>query len=146
MNARIAAFLLLCATLATGGCATEGISIPIGEQRFSPTDPAGIALLISEPSRPHVVVAMVEGVASTDDYLSEARTQAAAIEAMRKEAARVGANAVLLTGKATEANGSTTVANGALGPGYFTAVATTMGFQKIRIAGTAIRYTGEAPQ
>lgn len=136
-----AALLALLAMSTIAGCATEGTSIPIGEQRFAPTDPARLVLLMSEPSRAHAVVAMVEGVAATDDYFgSEAKTQAAAIEAMRKEAARLGAHAVVLSGKSNEASGAITTGNGIVSGGYFTATATTMGFQKIRVAGTAIRY------
>lgn len=136
--------LVILALLTMGaiaGCATEGTSIPIGEQRFAPTDPVSLVLLTSEPSRAHTVVAMVEGVAATDDYFgSEAKTQAAAVQAMRKEAARLGAHAVVLSGKSSEASAAITTGNGIVSGGYFTATATTMGFQKIRVAGKAIRY------
>jgi hypothetical protein len=135
------------------GCATEGMSIPIGEaSNYAPTLPEQISILIAPPSRPHKIIALVDGVASTDDYLSVARTQAAALDAMKKEAARLGANAIVLTGKGstpyaqvttttgTASASAVTVGDGAFGSGFFNATSTTMGFQKIQISGTAIRY------
>lgn len=150
---RIIATLLICAA-GLSGCATEGMSIPIGEaSNFPPTVPEQISMLLAPPSKPHRVIALVDGVASTDDYLSVARTQAAALDAMKKEAARLGANAIVLTGKGSTpyaqvttttgtANASAVaVGDGVLGSGFFNSTSTTMGFQKIQVSGTAIRYT-----
>ena len=139
----------------SAGCSTAGTSIPIGEQPQGvvATDPATITLLVEPPSRSHSIVALVEGVAATDDYFTEARTQAAALEAMKKEAARLGANAIVLTGKGKEPYGQiviantsanatgTAVGNTAFVSGHATTFAQSIGFEKIRFAGTAIRYT-----
>lgn len=150
----IVSMVLALGTAGISGCATEGMSIPIGEaSNYAPTLPEQISMLIAPPSRPHRIIALVDGVASTDDYLSVARTQAAALEAMKKEAARLGANAIVLTGKGSTPYAQVTtttgtadasavaVGDGAFGSGFFSATSTTMGFQKIQVSGTAIRYT-----
>ena len=142
---RLAVLALI--SLCFSGCATEGTSIPIGTAKnYAPTAPDGIVLLVAPPQQRHEIIALVEGVASTDDYLSEKRTQDAAIEAMRKEAARLGANAIVLTSKGTEPYAQVTTGTGAAfgggaGNAYFSSVSQTMGWQKIRIGGTAVRYT-----
>lgn len=151
--------LSVIATLVIGaaslsGCATEGMSIPIGEAgNYAPTTPEQVSMLVAPPSRAHRIIALVDGVASTDDYLSVSRTQAAAVEAMKKEAARLGANAIVLTGKGSTPYAQVTtttgtananavaVGDGAVGSGFYSATSTTMGFQKIQVSGTAIRYT-----
>lgn len=86
------AAIIALAVVLCGGCATEGMSILIGESHnYAPTNPESIAILLTAPDQPHEVIALVEGVAATDDYWgSETRTQQAAIDAMRKEAARLG--------------------------------------------------------
>ena len=146
--------LITIAAAVSAGCSTAGTSIPIGEQPQGvvATDPATITLLVEPPARPHNIVALVEGVAATDDYFTEARTQAAALEAMKKEAARLGANAIVLTGKGREPYGQMVIANSSANAsgtvvgnsvalsGYSTTVAQSVGWQKIRFAGTAIRY------
>lgn len=146
--------VLLGLLLTASGCATEGMSIPIGAQRsLAPTNPDEILMLIEPPAKAHEIIALVEGVASTDDYLTERRTQDAAVKAMKKEAARLGANAIVLTGKGREPYAQVTVGggsgtayahavgNGAFGSAYFSSTSTTMGWQKIRIGGSAIRFT-----
>lgn len=148
----IATLVISAASLS--GCATEGMSIPIGEAgNYAPTTPDRISMLVAPPSTPHKIIALVDGVASTDDYLSVSRTQAAAVDAMKTEAARLGANAIVLTAKGstpyaqvtttTGAGNASVVAAGdrAFGSGYFNSTSTTMGFQKIQVSGTAIRYT-----
>lgn len=145
--------LTLAAAL-VAGCSTTGTSVPIGEQRFSPTAADDIVLLVAPPEREHTIIALVEGEAATDDYLSKARTEAAALQAMRTEAARLGAHAIVLTGKgtrpygqvgiATTTGGATAIAPGAIS-GYSTTVTTGVGWEKITFSGTAIRYVG-APE
>jgi len=147
------ALILAFATL-LGACSTAGTSIKIGEAgAFPPTDPNSIVLLIEPPQKKHRIIALVEGVAATDDYFTKARTEAAAIEAMKKEAARIGANAIVLAGKGTKPYGQVTVGNsvdsaygygtaaGFNASGYATTVSSTMGWEKITFSGTAIRYT-----
>lgn len=107
---------------------------------------------LEPPQKKHKVVALVEGVAATDDYFTKAKTEAAAITAMKEEAARIGANAIVLTGKGTQPTvgnstgpvyGSAT-ATGFNANAYATTVSSAMGWEKITFSGTAIRYTDEA--
>lgn len=137
--------------LSTAACSTTGTSVKIGEGTFAPTDPAAIVLLVEAPAREHAVIALVEGEAATDDYLSKARTEAAAIDAMREEAARIGAHAIVLTGKGvrpygqvgiSNTTGGATVTPGAIS-GYSTTVSSGLGWEKITFSGTAIRYSDE---
>lgn len=135
--------------LALAGCSTSGSSILVGEGGPYPaTSPEQVTLLAAPPSRAHVSIALVEGVAATDDYFTRPRTEAAAVEALRKEAARIGANAVVLTGKASAPYGQVGYTSGTLTGGLPSAFysATTMvgGWEKITVSGTAIRYT-QAP-
>jgi hypothetical protein len=145
------AFVICIALI--GGCATEGMSIPIGMQRtFVPTNPDSVLILLGPPRQTHEIIALVEGVASTDDYLSERRTQDAAIKTMKKEAARLGATAIVLTAKGQEPYAQMSVASttgtayanaagdSAMGSAYYTTVRTTMGWQKMRVAGTAVWF------
>src|SRR5688572_5170658 len=93
---------LLCslAAAALAGCSTSGTSIPIGPAvSHTPTDPASVEILLEPPARGHTVIALVDGTAATDDYLTQARTQAAALTAMKKEAARLGSHAIVLTAR-----------------------------------------------
>lgn len=148
---------LLAATLVgVTACSTSGTSILIGEGgALPPTDPNSISLLIEPPQKKHTVIALVEGVAATDDYFTKAKTEAAAITAMKEEAARIGANAIVLAGKGTSPYGQVTVgnstgsaygsatANGFNANAYATTVISSMGWEKITFSGTAIRYTNE---
>lgn len=138
------------------GCSTSGTSILIGEGGARPsTDPSSISLLLDPPQRKHTVIALVEGVAATDDYFTKAKTEAAAITAMKEEAARIGANAIVLTGKGAQPYGQVTVgntassvygstiANGFNANAYATTVSSSIGWEKITFSGTAIRYADE---
>lgn len=147
---RIALSALIATTLLSA-CATEGTSILIGaNNQHPPIDPQKVIILLRPPETRHEIVALVEGVASTDDYLSEKRTQDAAVMAMKKEAAKLGAQAIVLTEKGRTPYAQMTVGNAfgsgtaatygqnAFGSSYFTSIGTTMGFEKIRVSGTAI--------
>lgn len=149
-------WFLLAAVISLVGCSTSGTSILIGEGGAYPsTDPNSITLLVQPPQRGHTIIALVEGVAATDDYFTKARTEAAAIEAMKKEAARIGANAIVLTGKGTKPYGQVTVGNtagsaysygtptGFNTSAYATSVSSSVGWEKITFNGTAIRYTDD---
>lgn len=148
--------LLLLSAIGLCACSTSGTSILVGEGGArSPTDPNSITLLIEPPQKKHTIIALVEGVAATDDYFTKAKTEAAAITAMKEEAARIGANAIVLTGKGTKPYGQVTVGNtvgSAYGYGtaagfsasaYATTVSSSMGWEKITFSGTAIRYTDD---
>jgi hypothetical protein len=139
--------LVFAALLA--GCSTSGTSVPIGVAgNFAPTQPGAVILLVAAPERKHEIIALVEGTAATDDYLTKAKTEAAAIEAMKNEAARLGAHAIVLTGKGSApygqigfatTSGSANVVGG-YASGYATTVGTSVGWEKITFSGTAIRY------
>ena len=123
------------------GCSTAGSSIPLGSGvHFSPTDPAKIEFLIEEPTRSHVKIALVEGTAATDDYFTAARTQAAALDAMKKEAARLGAQAIILTAKGSTPYGQIIIANTTGTAQFATTTGVGLGWEKITVSGTAIRY------
>jgi hypothetical protein len=54
--------LLLGFIVIASGCATEGMSIPIGAQRtLSATNPDEVLILIEPPGQAHEIVALVEG-------------------------------------------------------------------------------------
>lgn len=136
------------AVLALAACSTSGTSIQLGSGAYQPTSPDAVVLLAAPPESKHEVIALVEGVAATDDYFTRGRTQAAAVAALKKEAARIGAHAVVLTGKSTTPYGQVSVGSGTgsayvtgnMVNGYFTTTSTTMGWEKITISGHAIRY------
>lgn len=136
-------FLILTAIILpfSPGCSTAGSSIPLGTAaNFSPTDPAKIEFLIEEPTRPHVKIALVEGTAATDDYFTAARTQAAALDAMKKEAARLGAHAIILAAKGSTPYGQVIIANTTGTARFATTTGVGLGWEKITLSGTAIRY------
>lgn len=134
-------------------CSTSGTSVLIGEHgAFPPTDPNAIPLLLEPPQKKHTIIALVEGVAATDDYFTKAKTEAAAITAMKDEAARIGANAIVLTGKGSQPYGQVSVGNStatAYGSpssvsAYATTVSSSMSWEKITFSGSAIRYTEQS--
>lgn len=142
--------LLFAMLIGITACSTSGTSVLIGEDgAFPPTDPKSIPLLLEPPQKKHTIIALVEGVAATDDYFTKAKTEAAAITAMKEEAARIGANAIVLNGKGTQPYGQVSVGNSmasAYGSpasvnAYATTVSSSMGWEKITFSGTAIRYT-----
>ena len=148
--------LLLASVIGISACSTSGTSILIGEGGAQPaTEPSSITLLVEPPQRRHAIIALVEGVAATDDYFTKARTEAAAIAAMKEEAARIGANAIVLTGKGTKPYGQVTIGNavgsasgyasatGFNATAYATTVSSSLGWEKITFSGTAIRYFDE---
>lgn len=139
----------ILAVMALAACSTTGTSVPIGGKTFSPTPIEEVVLLAEPPDRPHEIIALVEGEAATDDYLTKAKTEAAAITAMREEAARIGAHAIVLTGKGTRPYGSVSITNGTAtvvtspgaASGFGSSVSTGLGWEKITFSGTAVRYT-----
>lgn len=151
-----ASVLLLALVVAlVSGCSTSGTSIPIGDGHpYSSTTPEGIVLLLEPPQRPHKVIALAEGVAATDDYFTKERTEAAALRAMREAAAKMGANAIVLTAKGSAPYGQSVITNSSATAtatpysisGYGTSVSTTMGWEKITFKGTAILYLNEEEQ
>lgn len=112
------AVILLCML----GCSTAGNSILLnGATTLPPTKSETIKMLSAEPDQPHLIIAFVEGVAATDDYFSRSATHDAALKAMKKEAARIGAEAIII-----ETSGSQTY--GGI-------------FEKIHLKGKALVYS-----
>ncbi|QTD87938.1 MULTISPECIES: hypothetical protein [Xanthomonas] len=135
---------------AIAGCSTSGTAVRIGENTYPPVTPDHVVLLVAAPSKPHEVIALVEGVAATDDYFTKERTEAAAIKAMKEKAASLGADAIVLTSKGSApygqistgtAYGSSTQTAGNI-TGLATVTSTSMGWEKITFSGTAVRYKG----
>lgn len=144
---KYAGIAVLAAALAA--CSTSGTAVRIGEKSYSATQPDAIVMLVAPPERKHEVIALVEGTAATDDYFTKERTEAAAMKAMREKAASLGANAIVLTAKGSKPYGQVYVGNtvgsarvtGNMVSGYATSTGTSMGWEKITFAGTAVRYT-----
>jgi hypothetical protein len=121
----VAAALLLSAT----GCQTVSVTSTqeIGGPTFPPTDPATIEILRTEPTRPHVRLGEVRAEPS-DDEVSAAKIE----EALRQEAAKLGANAAVVVYDHTQVIGAYVT-----GPWYGRSVETIQG--RIVVA-VAIRY------
>lgn len=86
-------------------CSTSGTSIILDESIvYEPTDPADIKLILSPPQRVYTEFAIIDGSAATDDYFTNSSTKEAAIKALKKEAARIGADAVLITNTSTSSS------------------------------------------
>ncbi len=120
-------------------CANDGTSLQIGEQVYPPTDPLQVAILIEPPQRKHVVVGLVDSQASTDDYLSKSRAQAAAVRILKEQAAKVGANAVVLTAKGSRPYGQMMLMTS-----NTNAIANSYGVGQAQIIGNTIYGQGNA--
>ena len=126
---------LLCLSLAAAtlfamtGCQTVSVSYTqdIGGPTFPPTDPATIEILRTEPTRPHVRLGEVRAEPSSDE-VSAAKIE----EALRKEAAKLGANAAVVVYDHTQITGAYVT-----GPWYGRSIETIQG--RIIVA-VAIRY------
>lgn len=161
-------FLIGIFAIVLAGCANDGTALQIGEQAYPPTDPLQIAILIEPPRRKHVIAGLVDSQASTDDYLSKSRAQAAAVRILKQQAAKLGGHAIVLTAKGsrpyaqmTIGSSSTNVIANSYGSaqaqvignniygqgnsvtnlsGYTNSSAITFGWDLMQLAGTAIRY------
>lgn len=141
--------LILLAFLAA--CSTSGTSIPIGKTVYPSVPPESVYLLLESPKEPHEIIAVVEGVAATDDYFTKKRTETAALDAMKKEAARLGADAIILENKSTKPYGNVVVSNSSASAynlagnisAYGTATAYGLGWEKITFSGFAIKIKKE---
>jgi hypothetical protein len=104
----------LTMALLVSACAT-GSNIVTGQTR-APTDPAQVRVLLQMPPS-HEVIGLVEA-RSTAGW-SDQDKQSAAVEELRKQAASLGANAIVLSHKGTElTSGGTFVPNGAGGGSF----------------------------
>jgi hypothetical protein len=95
--------LALAAALLATGCQTVSINSTqeIGGPAFSPTDPATVEILRTEPNRPHVRLGEVRAEPSSEE-VSATRIE----EALRKGAAKLGANAVVVVSDHTQVTGA----------------------------------------
>ena len=99
-----AAFTLPLLSLALAGCSslsTRTIQY-VGVPRFSPADPARVEILHAEPARPHDRLGEVVVDASTDPAPAVERIEAA----LRRDAAKLGAEAVVLVYDRTQTVGA----------------------------------------
>jgi hypothetical protein len=118
--------LLLMTLLFVVGCSTSGVAIPLGTKTYPPTSADAIVILAESPASPFVDVALVDGTAATEEYLSHELAHAAALQAMKEKAAQLGAHAIIITDRGYRPYG-----------GDF--------WEKLQISGKAIRYT-EMPE
>jgi len=132
--------ILICLVLSLWACASSSI-IMIGAKR-APTDPNKVVLYTTAPSQPYSVIGIVTarskaGLSSDQQQLNYA------VEAMKEEAAKAGANGVIITGTGDEnggAGGGVFVPNGS-GGGYFAGSSS----HNKEVSGTAIYVSPEKP-
>lgn len=95
--------LTLVALALVTGCQTVSVTSTqeIGGPTFSPTDPATVEILRTEPTRPHVRLGEVHAEPS-DEEVSAAKIE----EALRKGAAKLGANAAVVIYDRTQVTGA----------------------------------------
>jgi hypothetical protein len=111
-----AMWLLYSILLVIGGCATDVANRYYGNQRYAPKDPKEVELLWQRPNREFVVIA---------DFQSRGESP----EAMRKRAAEIGADAVIVA-----------ILGGYYHTGDEWAGKDSQGKTYTRITGTAIKY------
>lgn len=166
---RILPFILPLLSVMLTGCANDGTALRLGEIQHPPSDPKTIAILLEPPTKPHVVIGLVESQASTDDYLSKSRTQDAAVRILKEQAAKIGAHAVVLTAKGSRPYGQMAITTGSAVAsgntsstanittfgnsasvqsqgvsgltGYYTSTTQSFGWELIQLGGTAVRYS-----
>ena len=95
--------LTLALLPALTGCQTVSITNnqEIGGPTFAPTDPATVEILRTEPTRPHVRLGEVRAEPSSED-VSVTKIE----EALRKGAAKMGANAAVVVYDHTQVTGA----------------------------------------
>jgi hypothetical protein len=111
------------------GCQTVAVNSTqeIGGPTFPPTDPATVQILRTEPTRPHVRLGEVRAEPS-DENVSAAKIE----EALRKAAAKMGANAAVVVYDHTQVTGAYVT-----GPWYGRSIETIQGRVVVAVA---IRY------
>lgn len=116
--------------LATTGCNTVSTSshVYLGGTTYPPTDPAQVEILRQEPARPHVKLGEVQAQPSNSNVSNQQIEQA-----LQKDAAKMGANAVVIVADRTEVVGAMVT-----GPVWSRTVNNIPGRV---IVGVAIRYT-----
>jgi hypothetical protein len=98
----VASLLAITMWLATG-CQTVSTTHTqeIGAPRFAPSDPAKVEILRTEPTRAHVRLGEVQAEPS-DTSVDASKIE----EALRKEAARLGADAAVVVADKTQVTGA----------------------------------------
>jgi hypothetical protein len=95
--------LAFATLLVTSGCQTVSITSTqeIGGPIFPPSDPAQVQILRTAPTRPHVRLGEIRAEPS-DDNVSAAKIE----EALRKAAAKLGADAAVVVYDRTQVTGA----------------------------------------
>lgn len=106
--------IAIAALLAITACAT-GSGIVAGQKR-QPTDPTQVKVLLQPPPS-HEVVGMVES--RSIGGFSDQDKQSYALEELKKQAASIGANAIVLTGSGAESTTGGTFIKQPYGGGVF---------------------------
>jgi hypothetical protein len=99
----LASIVVLAATLAVTGCNTVSTSTTqaLGTPQFAPSDPMQVQILRTEPTRTHVRLGEIQAQPSSTD------TPAPKIEdALRKAAAKLGADAAVVVYDRTQTTGA----------------------------------------
>ncbi len=122
-------FAALTCLLAVTGCKSVSTSSHqyLGGATYPPTDPAQVEILRSPPTRPHVQLGEVRAQPSSSS-VSNLQIE----QALQKPAARMGANAVVITADRNEVTGATST-----GPVW---ARTMNSFTGRVITGVAIRF------
>jgi hypothetical protein len=130
-EAEVIAILLVFALLASiSGCAS-GSAVVTGEAR-PPIDPSQVKVYLDPPSE-YETIGLVE--ASSDVEFSSQAAMDRAIDELRKQAAKIGANGVLLLGSSSQSGGTS---------GYYSGgVFYTVNSEKKVVGGRAILVADE---
>ena len=98
--------LTAAALVLVTGCQTVSTSHTqeIGAPRFAPSDPAQVQILRTEPTRPHVRLGEVRAEPS-DESVDASKIE----DAIRKEAAKIGADAAVVVYDKTQVVGAQVV-------------------------------------
>jgi len=99
----LAAFGTAALLWLTTGCQTVSTSYTqdIGGPRFAPSNPANVQILRTQPTRPHVRLGEVRAQPSSSS-VDVSKIE----EALRKEAAKLGADAAVVVYDATQVTGA----------------------------------------
>jgi hypothetical protein len=102
----LASFAAAAALVLLAGCQTVSTthSQEIGGPRFAPSDPAQVQILRTEPTRPHVRLGEVRAEPS-DPSVDVTKIE----DALRKEAAKLGADAAVVVYDQTQVTGAQVV-------------------------------------
>ncbi len=137
--------MLFVSAMALAGCTlSDGSNLVIGTPR-APTNPADVKIYTVLPA--HYEKIAIVSAESRNDFASQQNLTDHAIEQLKKEAAKVGANGILLNGFGNYqvgSNGAIVIprTGGAPGLGY-AATTASMGMQA---SGVAIYVPSKAPE